>query len=156
MKKCHCFHIDTKQFEGKSEEWENKCFYFNPINYIMYKPMGLEEKRKELKKEIIDRNYSLIDDKMLLCEWASFKGRVMMNIKNPEKYDENIIIFDQGMVYSYVFRGKASQRKREIADRCSQIELETNLPAQKVWVWYLHCKICAKERDNLSIIFIKT
>ncbi|MBL7190926.1 hypothetical protein ISS30_04465 [bacterium] len=156
MSKCRCPKIDTAQYDGKSEDWENKCFYFHPINNLMHKPMGLEEKRIALKKEIIERRYDFIDDKMVLCEWTPFKGRIMMNIKKPEKYDENFFIFDQGEVYSFVFKGKSSKLKQEISDRCSQMELEHSLPAQKVWVWHLHCKECAKAKDNLAVIFIKT
>jgi hypothetical protein len=49
-----------------------------------------------LKKEVISREYAFTEFHPILCDWAAMKGRVMVQIKNPEKYDENIYTSDMG------------------------------------------------------------
>jgi hypothetical protein len=155
-KKCRCPRINPEDWEGKILDWENKTFYFIPINNFLYKPIDLEEKIKLLRREVAHKGYEFIDINLTLCEWVSFKGRILSQIKNPEKYDESIMLFDFGKIYTTVFKGKAKLLKQAVSDFSSQMELEHNVPVQKVYVWYAHCKICAKERENLAVIFAKT
>ena len=156
IKKCGCPRINPADWEGKEFDWENKTFYFLPINNFLYKPQGLQEKIRQLKKEVVQKNYQFTDFIPLLCDWALFKGRVMAQIKNPEKYDEDLYIFDMGKVYSRVFQGPAKKFKQAVTDFASQMELEHNVPPQKISIWYGHCPVCAKERENLAVIFLKT
>ena len=156
VKRCNCPRIDPAEWEGKEFDWENKTFYFLPLNYLMYKPLGLPEKIRQLRKYIIDKNYSFSDFIPILCNWAPFKGRVMIQIKNPEKYDENIYTFDMGKVFTTVFQGPAKEFRQAVKDFCSQIELNHGIPPQAVLVWYGHCKVCAKEKNHLAVFFVKT
>lgn len=154
--RCGCPQIDVSEWEGKELDWENKTFYFLPITNLLYKPIDLEEKVRQLKKEVVQKNYEFIDVRIMLCEWSQFKGRLMTQIKNPEIYDANIHIFDMGKVYTTVFRGKSKELKQAVKDFQSQIELNYGVPVQNTLVWYTHCKQCAKEKNNLSVIFVKT
>jgi hypothetical protein len=148
--------INPADWEGKEFDWENKTFYFLPLNYLFHKPLGLPDKVRQLKKEVISREYAFTEFHPILCDWAAMKGRVMVQIKNPEKYDENIYTSDMGKVFSTVFKGISKDLKRAVTDFTSQIELNHGIPAQVVLIWYAHCPICAKEREHLSVIFVKT
>ena len=156
VKRCACPVINPAEWEGVEFDWENKTFFFLPINNLLYKPFGLDEKTRLLRKEVMKKNYQFTDFKPLLCEWASFKGRILAEIENPHKYDEDIYIFDMGTVYSTVYQGSVKEFKRSVSEFASQIELNHGVPAQKVFIWYLHCKQCAKERNNQAVIFVKT
>jgi len=156
VKKCNCPHIDTADWEGKEFEWENQTFYFVPINLFFHKPMGLHEKVRQLRKEVVSRNYEFTDFTPILTSWAAFKGRVMAQIQNPQQYDEGIYIFDSGTIYSTVFQGSAKEFKQAVSDFSSKVELDHGIPPQAVLVWYVHCEQCAKERNNQAVIFIKT
>ena len=155
-KKCRCPRIDISDWEDKEFDWENKSFYFQPVKFLLHKPINLEEKIRQLRKEVAEKGFKFIDMNVMLCEWAPFSGRVFCQIKNPEKYDENIYICDMGIVYTTVFKGKAKGLKQAVNDFNSQIELNKGVPVQKTYLWYAHCKVCAKERENLAIIFVKT
>lgn len=156
VKKCACPKIDPSQWEGKEFEWENKIFYFAPIYCFFHKRFNLEEKVRQLKKEIAEKGYAFTDFPPVMCEWESFKSRVLIEIKNPQQYDENIQTLDMGVVYSTVFEGPAKEFKRAVTEFASQIELNHGVPPQKTYVWYLHCKNCGKQRNNQAVIFVRT
>ena len=153
---CSCATIEKEEWEGKEFDWENKNYYFLPIHSILNKPIDLEEKSRMLKKEIATKAYEFIDPRVILCEWASFKGRLMTEIKNPQTYDANIHIFDMGKIYTTVFRGSKKNLKQAVNDFRSQIELNHGVPVQNSYIWYAHCNKCAKSKDNVSVIFMKT
>ena len=159
--KCRCPRIDVLEWEEKEFDWENKTFYFLPIKFLpikflLHKPFGLEEKIKQLRNEVAQKGYEFINMNVTLCEWASLSGRLMTQIKNPEKYDANIQVFDMGKVYTTVFKGKSKELKQAVNDFISQIELNHGIPVQKAYLWYAHCKVCAKERENVTVLFVKT
>ena len=156
LKKCTCPHIKPEDWEGKEFDWENKTFYFLPINCILYKPQGLQDKIRQLRKEIIEKNYEFTDFIPVLCEWAAFKGRLMVQIENPQKYDANIYVFDMGKIFSTVFQGPSKKFKQAVKDFAGQVELEHGIPPQSILVWYVHCPVCAKEKNNMAVIFVKT
>ena len=156
VKRCSCPIIDPAEWEGKEFEWENKTFYFVPVNMLLYKPRNLEEKVRQLRKEVAEKDYKFTDLKPTLCEWAAFKGRLLSQIWNPQKYDESVYVFDMGTVYSTVFEGPAKDFKRAVTEFASQIQLNHSVPAQSIYVWYTHCKQCAKMKNNQAVIFIKT
>lgn len=153
---CACPKIDPKEWDGKEFDWENKTFYFLPINNFLHKPIDLEEKVRLLKKSVTASNYEFVDVRVILTEWAAFKGRILTQIKNPEIYDANIHIFDMGKIYTSVYQGPQKGLKQAVADFQSQILLEKGIPAQNTFVWHAHCHICAKTKEHLSVIFIKT
>ncbi len=155
-KKCNCPNIDAADWDSKEFEWENKTFYFLPINCVLNKPLGLEEKVRDLRKEIVAKSYEFTDFPPVICEWAPFKSRVLTEIKNPQEYDENIYVFDMGTIYTTVYQGSAKEFKRAVNEFTSQIELNHGVPAQKVFIWYVHCKNCAKQKSNQAVIFVKT
>jgi len=156
VKRCNCPNINVEEWEGKEFDWEKKTFYYLRISNFMYKPQGLAEKIRQLKKEIVHKNYDFTDFTPIMCDWAAFKGRVMVQIKNPEKYDENIYIYDMGTIYSTVFQGPSKLFKQSVKDFQSKIELDYGIPPQDTLIWYAHCPACAKEKENLAVIFIKT
>ncbi len=156
VKKCNCPHINSASWENQEFDWENKTFYFVPINFFFNKPIGLPEKVRQLRKEVIARNYEFTDFIPVLTYWAAFKGRVMAQIQNPQQYDEGIYIFDSGKIYSTVFQGAAKEFKQAVNDFTSKIELDHGIPPQAVLVWYVHCPVCAKEKNHQAVIFVKT
>ena len=155
VKRCLCPTITNEDWEGKELDWENKTFYFHFIKHFMHKPINLEEKSRQLKKEVVTKSYEFIDQHLIICEWAQFKGRLMTQIKNPEIYDANIHLFDLGKIYTTVFRGKPKELNLFVNDFKSQIELNHGIPVQNIFIWYAHCKNCAKDKDNVSVIFAK-
>ena len=155
-KRCLCPIITDEEWEGKELDWENKSFYFLLINQFMNKPINLEEKSRLLKKEVVTKSYEFIDQNLILCEWSYFKGRLITQIKNPEVYDANIHIFDSGKIYTTIFRGKMKELKLFVKDFRSQIELNHGIPVQNIFVRYAHCNNCAKEKNNVSVVFAKT
>jgi len=152
---CSCAKITDEEWEGVELDWENKSFYFIPMRNILNKPIDLEEKSRSLKREIAAKGYEFVDPRVILCEWASFKGRLLTRIKEPLDYDANIHKFDTGKIYTTVFRGKTKNLKQAVKDFHSQVELNHGIPVQSSYVWYAHCSKCAKTRDNVSVIFMK-
>ena len=156
VKRCSCPFIKNEDWENQEFDWENQTFYFLPINNFFNKPLGLPEKVRQLRKEIIDKNYEFTDFIPVVTDWATFKGRVMVQIKNPQTYDEKIHIYDMGKIYSYVFEGPAKEFKQFVSDLSSKVELDHGIPAQAVLVWYVHCAVCGKDKNHKAVIFIKT
>jgi len=152
---CSCATITNEEWEGVELDWENKSFYFHPIHNLLNKPINLGEKSKALKKEIAAKSYEFIDPRVILCEWAFFKGRLMTQIKEPLDYDASIHKFDSGKIYTAVFRGKTNKLKQAVNDFKSEVELNHGIPVQNCYVWYAHCDRCAKAKDNVSVIFMK-
>jgi len=154
--RCACPKIDPKEWDSKEFDWENKTFFFLPIFNILNRPQNLEEKVRQLKKAVTALNYEFIDVRVMLTEWAAFKGRLLTQIKNPEIYDANIHVFDMGKIYTSVYQGPQKGIKQAVTDFQSQMLLEKNIPAQNTFVWYAHCSACAKAKNHLSVIFLKT
>ena len=154
--RCACPRIDPAEWENKELDWENKTFYFIPINQFLFKPLNIEEKTRQLKKEIAAKGYEFIDPRVILCEWGLFKGRLMTQIKNPEVYDANIHVFDMGKIHTSVFKGKSKNFNQSVNDYKSQMELDKGIPVQITLVWYAHCKHCEKDREHPAVIFVKS
>jgi hypothetical protein len=156
LKRCHCPKINPEDWEGKEFDWEKKTFYFLSIKNFFHKPLDLAEKIRQLKKEVAGKAFDLIDPNLVLCEWAQFNGNLISQVKPPDRYDENILIFDFGKIYSTVFKGPKKLLKQTVDDFHSKTELDYNIPVQKIYLWYVHCDECAKEREHLTVIFAKT
>ena len=80
-------------WESKEHDWTGKSFYFIPIMNVFGKPLSLGNKFEELNRELRMNGYRTLNS-MILVQAATFKGRIMVEVEKLDKYDSQVITFD--------------------------------------------------------------
>ncbi len=80
-------------WESKEHDWTGKSFYFIPIINVLGKPVSLGKKLEELNRELRLNGYRTVNS-MIMVQVASFKGRIMVEVEKLDKYDSQVITFD--------------------------------------------------------------
>ncbi len=96
--------FNDSQWDQKSSEWKDKSFYYIPILNIMNVPMGLSNKLETLYRDVRKNGYRTVNN-MILIQYKTFGGRVMIEVEKQDKYDSQVATYEMDttadtMVYS--------------------------------------------------------
>ena len=106
--------IDDATWDHREHDWTGKTFYFVPLISIFNKPLGLGNKIEQLNREVRQTGYKILDN-MILIQFASFKGRVMIEVEKQEKMDAQILSFEEKTaVDTMVYCGSPGQMSESI------------------------------------------
>ncbi len=106
--------IDESFWDNKEHDWTGKSFYYVHFFAVFYNPIGLGGKLERLYREIRAGGYKVLEN-MALIEYGMFKGRAMVEVEKQDKYDANILNFDdKTTVDTSVYRGAPGKISEEI------------------------------------------
>ncbi|MDP8237976.1 MAG: hypothetical protein P9X24_02715 [Candidatus Hatepunaea meridiana] len=101
--------INDAEWDNREHDWTGKSFYFLPLTYIFYIPLGLGSKLDSLNREARQAGYKILG-KMVLIEHGMFKGRVAIEVEKLDNFDANRLDFDdKTKVYTMVYTGSPAQ-----------------------------------------------
>ena len=97
--------IDESAWDNKEFDWMGKSFYYVTFPCIFSNPIGLIGKLEQISRDARQSGYKIIG-KMVLVEIGSFGGQAMIEVEKLDRYDANVINFDEKTtVLTVVYRG---------------------------------------------------
>lgn len=80
-------------WDRKEFDWTGKSFYFVSLMNIFSNPIGLGGKLELVNRELRANGYRAISN-MMLVEYKMFGGKVMVEIEKQDKYDAQVLTYD--------------------------------------------------------------
>lgn len=132
----------------KEHNWEGKSFFFLPYNILLTKFTGLGKKIEQIRFEVRKNGYKTLNN-IILFEHGSFKGKVMVEVEKQDKYDDQILTFDEGsIVDTLVHHGSISSVGKVITRLVERVSNKRAKPPRSVYYW-----LVSGEGSNKSVVF---
>lgn len=87
------FLVDEVTWDRKEHDWTGKCFYFQEFYSILGKVLQMEEKLEALNREVRMARYKIVSP-IIWVQVGKMKGRMMLEIEKPDRYDAQVRTFD--------------------------------------------------------------
>ena len=151
---CDCPEIDEQDWHLKEFDWSGKIFYFEDVPHFFNIPLGLDKKREAMEADIQQKGYEIVHADMILHQPGMFKGRIFIEIEDPEQYDANVIQFENAQILTRVYKGSSAGIKSAIAELKAFCEDRTHLPPGAIYLWRVTCPKCASQRGgDITVLF---
>ena len=119
----------------KEHDWGGKCFFFLPYSSLLAKITGHGKKVEQIRFEVRKNGYKTLNN-MILFEHSTFKGKVMVEIEKQDKYDDQVITFDEGsIVDTLVHIGSISSVGKVITRLTERVSNKRAKPPRSIYYW---------------------
>jgi len=154
QKKCKCPEIEDQDWHLKDLDWSGKFFYFEDLPHFFNVPLGLEKKQEEMKAQIVRKGYSIVNEDMILHEPGLFRGRLLLEIEDPEQYDANVLQFENARILTRVHHGGSGGLKESLDELKAFTQDRTHVLPGAIYYWHVTCPKCAKERGGDKTVLL--
>jgi len=153
---CNCPEINELEWHNKDMDWSGKFFYYLEVRHAFNVPLGLDAKRTEMKQEIERKGYTMINPDLTLHEPGMFKGKIFVEIEDPEQLDANVMQFGDARILTRFYKGSAAGMKQALEELKTFTLDKTHILPRAIYIWHLTCQKCAGSRGgDKSILFAK-
>ena len=129
--------IDETVWDNKEHDWTGKSFYSIHFFSLFYNPIGLGGKLEQLNREARAGGCKIIG-KMVLIEYSMFKGRAMIEIEKQDKYDANLLNFeDKTNVDTMVYRGTPNKKSESIRRLSERVASRRGMAPRMMFYMYV-------------------
>ena len=129
--------INDVEWDQKEFDWTDKAFYFIPLTFIFYKPLAIGSKLEQLNREVHRAGYKVLSN-MVLVQHAMFKGRALIEVEKMDKYDAQILHFEERTtVDTIVYRGSPIRISRGIKRLSERVASKRNMAPREVYYMYV-------------------
>jgi len=121
-------------WESREFDWMGKSFYFIPIMNILGKPIGLGKKMVDLNNEVRRNGYKALST-MMLIQYSTFKGRIMIEVEKQDKYDSQVITYDDTTTVDTIVhkgRGGLGSSVKRLQQRVAS---RRGMPPRTIYYW---------------------
>ena len=153
MVECNCPEIDGQAFEGVEEDWSDRAFYVRNTPLVFHIPIRIGRDIQKLISEAKSKGYEWDDTSRFMQKDALFKGQVLLEIRNPQEEDPNVLVMpEETQVQGTFFNGPWSRLGTPTRDLINTMAAKGR-KAKEVYCWYLTCPVCSKERGYQTVVW---
>ena len=115
MPQCYCININDFDWDNKEFVWQNKYFYVLPVSLMFHTPLSLELKIEQAMREIKKKGYKVDYPIEMFLQDGSFKGSLLVEIKNPREEDPKIRMIEKAQGKTFISRLSLNKVKKDVA-----------------------------------------
>jgi hypothetical protein len=147
---CDCPRLDAEDWNDVESDWSDIAFVRGSTSAVLGVPMGYDKTRGELMAMASKAGATIPDDAMLLMGAGRFRRPVMLEIDGPQS--SKGVVRPGGVAFSSLVEAPWGQMQRIVDEATDRARERYGRAADDVWVWYLTCRICSKERNFETLI----
>jgi len=146
-----CPEFDSKPWDGKIIEWENKKFIKDKVFTIFYMPMNFGSVIKKLMKKIAAANAKSLDWMGLSDHTSKWNMDLYLAVDKEIPNTENVTL--SGNFLSKVYEGPYKDTGKWSKDFATYAKNKDH-KIKKQYMWYTTCPKCAKKYGKNYVVII--
>lgn len=153
-KKTHsdcCPEFKAELWDNKTQEWNNKKFIKDKVCSFIYMPLNFGKVITRLIKKAENANACSPDYLCLAEHTSKWNMDIYLGITKEIDNAENVSL--SGNFFSKVYEGSFKDTGKWMKDFENQLK-NSNLSAQKTFMWYTTCPKCAKKYGKNYVVII--
>jgi hypothetical protein len=147
---CDCARLDPADWHNVESDWSDIAFVRTSTSAVLGVPMGYDKTRGELMAMAQKAGGTIPEDAMLLMGSGRFRRPVMLEIEDPQGHKG--VVRPGGVAFSSLVEAPWGQMQRIVDEATDQARERYGRAPDDVWVWYLTCRVCSKERNFETLI----
>lgn len=148
---CDCPRLDHGDWDRVESDWSDIAFVKTATNAVLGVPVGFDVKRKELTAKAAKAGATVPADAMMLLGAGRFRRPMMLEIEDaPEKAKG--IQRPGGLVYTRLLSAPWGAMQKMVDETETEAAEKYGRKPDALWVWYLTCRQCSKEREFETLI----
>ncbi len=151
---CDCPEIKDQDWHNKEMNWSGKIFYFEDVPHFLNIPLGLEKRQHGMLEAIQRKGYTIANREMILHQPGLFKGRILIEIDDPEQYDANVIQLENTRVLTRVYHGSRAGIKNAVEELKVFAQDRVHVLPGTIYLWYVTCPKCAQSRGGDKTVLL--
>ncbi len=149
---CECPRLAKEEWDGVESDWSDLTFVRLMTNAVMGVPVGYEGTRKALRKTAEALGATVPVDAMLLNGAGRFRRPVMLEVEGAA--EGKGIVRPGGVAFSRLFEAPWGELPKVAERTRKEASAKYGREPDDVWVWYLTCRHCSKERNFETLILV--
>lgn len=127
--------FDAAEWDAREFDWTGKSFYFISGMNLFGKPIGIGDKFEQLMREIRKNGYKAKNN-IILVQYSTFRGRVMIEIEKPDKYDAQIKFYDtQTTADTVLVHGGLSNLGKGVKRLRERVSVRRMIVPREIYYW---------------------
>jgi hypothetical protein len=114
-------------------------------------PVGFDSSRVELRKRAARVGASVPDDAMLLIGSGKFRRPILLEVEDAPEAAKDIER-PGGIAYTRLVPAPWGELPRAVERVRNEASDKYGREPDDLWVWYLTCRLCSKERNFETLI----
>jgi hypothetical protein len=148
---CDCPRLERDEWHEVESDWSDITFVQTSTTAVLGVPVGYESTRSDLQKKAAKLGVSVPDDAMLLMGEGRFRRPVMLEVEGAETGARGVVT-PGGIAYSRLVPAPWGQIQRLVDETVDLAKERYGGPPDDLWLWYLTCRVCSKEREFETLI----
>ena len=132
-------------------DWSDITFVRASTNAVLGVPVGYDSTRSELFRSAERMGATVPEDAMLLMGAGKFRRPVMLEIENVPAGARHVQ-HPGGFVYTRLLPAPWGEMQTVVDQAKEAATAKYGRKPDDVWVWYLTCRQCSKERKFETLI----
>jgi hypothetical protein len=149
---CNCPEIKDEEWHLKDFDWSGKFFYFVEVPHVLKVPLALDKKKNELSDEISEKGYTSVNPELVLYQPGMFRGKLLVEIEDPEQFDANVTLFDDARVFTRVHHSRTGSLKNTIEELKAFTLDRSHVLPREIYFWQVTCPHCAPDRGGDKVV----
>jgi len=155
MSQCYCVNINDFDWDGKDFAWPERFFYIVPISLFFHNPLNLPGGINLLMKGVKKKDYQIDYPIQILLQDGRFKGKLMVEVNNPDPDDYHIRTVRGVKGKTFISRRPINKIKKDVS-KILEDHKKKKVEVQNVFLWYVNCPVCVGRKGHKTVIFVQS
>ncbi len=149
---CDCPEIKDEDWHLKDFDWSGKYFYFVEVPHVLKVPLALDKRKAQLSEEISEKGYAVVNPELILYQPGMFRGKLLLEIEDPEQFDAYVTRFDDARIFTRVHRGGSGGLKKSVEELKAFTLDRAHVLPREIYQWQVTCPRCAPDRGGEKVV----
>jgi hypothetical protein len=148
---CDCPRLDAADWHDVESDWSDITFVRTTTNAVLGVPVSYAASRADLLKLADKLGAAVPEDAMLLMGSGRFRRPIMLEIEDAPPGGKGVY-HPGGFIFSRLLEAPWGQMQRMVDEARDAATERFGRAPDDLWVWYLTCRICSKERNFETLV----
>ncbi len=148
---CECPRLDADEWDAVENDWSDITFVKTNTSAVLGVPVGFDSSREELRKKAAMAGATVPEDAMLLIGSGKFRRPILLEVEDVP-HGARGIERPGGIAYTRLVPAPWGELPKVVERTRRQAHEKYGRAPDDLWVWYLTCRRCSKERDFETLI----
>lgn len=148
---CDCPRLEPDDWHEVESDWADITFLKESTGAVLGVPTGYESTRKELLAKAARIGATVPPDAMILLGAGRFRRQVLLEVEGVPSGTKGVVR-PGGLAFSRLVSAPWGRMQRVVDETRDRAREKYGREPDDIWVWYLTCRICSRERDFETLV----
>ncbi len=151
LEECDCPHLDPADWHEVESDWSDIAFLKSAVPAVLGVPTSFITVKWKLVEQAEALGATVPDSPMVLLGAGQFRRPVLLEVEDPPEGAKGIV-HPGGVAFSHLVPAPLGEMKKRLKDLESAAREKYGRKPDEVWLWYLTCRVCSRERNFETLI----